>query len=133
MITNIDAINEIIGLLIASPLNSAKTGTIDIERPINSTKEDVAVGTLPITFQQLQSGVVNVNLHVPNIKITQNGIENKRYPNRPRFKTLAPMVLSALHNKTTTNLYLTVVNSQLFVEEESSYMNFRVEVKAKNL
>lgn len=133
MIFVVDAINEIIGLLSGSPLKSAISGTIDVQRPINSTKEDVAVGTLPITFDQLQSGIVNVNLHVPNIKVTQNGIQNVQYPNRPRFKVLCPLVYTALQDKKTENLYITLINSQLMYEEESSYMNFRVEVKAKNL
>lgn len=133
MIGIIDALDEMIALVYNSPVKSSISGSIDIVRPINSEREDISINGLPITFEQLQDGNVNVNLHVPNLKVTQNGIENTKQPNRPRLRTLQPIVYNAIHNKKTDRIYTTVVNSQLFIEDKSSYINFRVNIKAKNL
>lgn len=133
MIQSDDAINEIIALIFNSSARTSITGAIGTDRPENSDKEDITVNGLTLTFTQLQRVVMNVNLHISNLKTTEAGVTHYRFYNRPRFLALSPIVHAALHGKTTGKIYTEVLSSQLFKEEKSSYMNFRIEVKAKNL
>lgn len=133
MVNNIDVIDAIIGLLYNSKVKTSISGEIGTERPIDSEKEDITVNVLPLTFEQLQYCVANVNIHVKNLSVTQGGKVNTSYENRPRLKELANLVYEALHDKLSSGMYLSVLNSQLLKESKSSFMNIRVEIRAKNL
>src|SRR5690606_41710799 len=100
--------------LYKSKYRTTISGTIATQRQENSNKEDITVGPLPITFEQLQTGVVNVNIHVPNLIVTENGIENRRYENRPRLALLSSEVYNVLHNKLHDKFYTTIQYRQLF-------------------
>lgn len=133
MISIIDAIDEVIGILYDAPIANVITGEIGTDRPLNSTKEDVTVNALPLSGSQLQRAVINVNLHVPNLKRSLGSGVDSYIVNRPRFRELVTLVQEALNERVTGLIYTTIQNSQLIKEEHSSYINFRVEIKGKNL
>lgn len=111
MINTLEAFEEIITLLIQGGVKTAISGVVDVIRPINSEKEDVIVGTLPLTFDQLQDCTVNINIHVPNLKIKKNGIDTNDTPDRPRLKALLNIVYPSLNEKKTSKIYTTILNS----------------------
>lgn len=128
------AINEVIkALLNASTVKNAITGVIARRRPINSTKEDIIVNALPLNFDQLQEGIVNVNIHVPNIEVTQNGIVDKEYPNYPRIQVLIDLVLPVLKDYIGGGFYFTIQQENVIEERQSSYANIRLSIRSKNL
>ncbi|KAA2241671.1 hypothetical protein F0L74_17490 [Chitinophaga agrisoli] len=66
MITTLDAEDIVWNWLDNSPLKNAVTGGIyKNSRPLNSDKEDVVINSQPISAQQLQEGLVDVNIYVP--------------------------------------------------------------------
>lgn len=128
------AINEVIKVLLnASTVTSAITGVIARRRPINSTKEDIIVNALSLNFDQLQYGIVNVNIHVPNVEVTQNGVVDKNYPNYARIQALTELVLPVLKDYAGGGFYFTLQQESVIEEQYSSYANIRLEIRSKNL
>jgi hypothetical protein len=68
-----------------------------LERPKNSTEEDVVINSLPITADQFQNGVFNVNIHVPNLNPKINGKLDDTIPNVPRLKAITDIVVKLLN------------------------------------
>jgi hypothetical protein len=58
---------------------------------MNSDKEDVVINSLPINNSQMQSGVFNVNIHVPNLVLNINGNIDTTQPNHERIKQLTAL------------------------------------------
>lgn len=128
-----EVINEVISVIMNSPLRAAINGTVARRRPINSTKEDIIVTSLPLTFSQLQRCVVNVNIHVPNIEFTANGVVDTEYPNFPRLEELAALAIPIFKLHIGNGIYFTLQQSGTRWESKSSYTNFRLVVRAKNI
>lgn len=69
------------------------TGAIyEMNRPKDSLKEDIVVGTLAMNAEQVQEGVFNVNIHVPNIALQNDSTQ----PNTSRFRVILDKCLEAL-------------------------------------
>jgi hypothetical protein len=91
-----------------------------------SDKENIVVNSLPVTIGQLQNGTANVNIHVPNIHISDNGIEDS-VPNNTRLKELTDFVVNALLQKFGSG-YSYFIQQQNIIEDIGNYFsNIRVE------
>ena len=68
--TGSQVITDILKRVNSSPeLNGIKGDVYKAgQRPLNSLKEDIVINFLSGTVDQIQTGVVNVNVFVPNIK-----------------------------------------------------------------
>src|SRR5688572_11465347 len=79
-------------------LTAALTGSVykTDGRPINSDKEDIVIGSLPINNEQLQQAVMNINIHVPNLDLLLNGVQDKTKPNLKRLKELTALVIGII-------------------------------------
>ncbi|MDM1049377.1 hypothetical protein [Sphingobacterium hotanense] len=102
--TSLDAQADVKALLDATALPAMITGQIRHNmRMLNSTKEDITIGTLYWDGDQSQSGIINVNIHVPNLKgqYGEGGsTQDRTQPNIPRFLELAAIAVPVLdfHN-----------------------------------
>ena len=86
------------GILSASAeLKAALSGGIytQDERPVNSDKEDVVISDVKLSHEVPQTGTSNVNIHVPDKKITIDTTEQFK-PNRERIRELTAIVLSVI-------------------------------------
>ncbi|MBB2148808.1 hypothetical protein [Pedobacter gandavensis] len=73
------------------------TGAIyEISRPKDSLKEDIVVRTLDMNTEQVQEGVINVNIHLPNLSLTNDSTQ----PNLPRFREVLEKCMDALQDVT---------------------------------
>jgi hypothetical protein len=73
------------------------TGAIyELNRPKDSVKEDIVVGTLAMNAEQVQEGVFNVNIHVPNLNLTNDSTQ----PNTTRFRVITNKCMEVLQNVT---------------------------------
>lgn len=98
--TSLDAQADVKALLDATALPGVITGQIRHNmRMLNSTKEDITIGTLYWDGDQSQSGIINVNIHVPYLK-GQTGeggsTMDKTQPNIPRFLEIAAIAVPVL-------------------------------------
>lgn len=109
---------------------SAISGGVYIdERPDGSEAEDIVVNTIDLTQEYApQLGTSNVNIHVSDIDVQINGIQQKK-KNRERLKSLTTIVLDALKSAKIEGLALIVTNQTTIKEPtiNQHYVNIRVD------
>lgn len=118
-----------------TPLTGAVSGELcKGNRPLNSRKEDVVINSLPLTMDQLQKCIVNVNVFVPDITVS-TGEGETREPDFARLAQLEPIALQAVkeYQSLTHSFYVQQCHVIKDHESESHYLNIRVEFYAPNL
>ncbi|HRY32110.1 MAG TPA: hypothetical protein P5531_03990 [Bacteroidales bacterium] len=100
-------------------------------RPDNSVLEDIVIGCLPVTGDTIQYCTGNVNIYVPDIKVTLAG-KSQMQPNHKRLKVLCARALSALEYVTASTYEITVQNQSLFDEEKQHFINIRLNIRVFN-
>jgi len=129
MKTTLDIVDTINTRLQAVSSLSTLTGEIyKYQRPVDSDLEDIVINSLPITNEQLQQAVANVNVYVPDVVVTVSGKEN-RVPNLTRLKALAVIVLAELMDRISGNFTWDVQQQLLIQDSESNshYVNIRLQ------
>lgn len=97
---SIEAQEDVREILVKSGIAEHISGSIRLNlRKLDSSKEDIVINTLYWDGSQVQSGILNVNIHVPNL-VGQTG-ENptavdSTQPNIERFRDIADLVIQAL-------------------------------------
>ena len=130
MITTLDIIDIVWNKINSSALKNAVSGGIyKIQRPAGSKVEDVVVNSLPINNLDMQSAIINVNIHVPNIKIAVNGVNDTFQPDFVRIKTLASVAVPVLTNMWAGDYNFNIQQQQVFSDETAMehYINFRID------
>lgn len=136
MKTTLEVIDIIWQLLNGSPLADAITGGVYKNlRPLNTAKEDVVINCLPVNNAQLQQGVANVNIHVPNLILNVNGVQDKTQPNHARLQLLTGLAIQELLNVWEGDYNLDIEQQTIFADEEanSHYSNIRIQFNNINL
>jgi len=98
----IDMQQDVFSILALSDLPARINGGIYLSsRPLNSTKEDIVIGVLTANARQFQTGYLNVNVHVPNLKGERaeegRAVDNLQ-PDRERLDEIGSMVANLLDN-----------------------------------
>lgn len=98
--TDLDAMNDIRSLLVKAGIPDLITGEIRIiQRRLGSSKEDCVIGCRIWDADQFQTGLFNVNFHVPNLtgQVGENPTAvDKTQPNIDRMVELGKIALSVL-------------------------------------
>lgn len=132
MKTQSDQIKALFELVSASPeLAAALTGGIfELTRPENSLREDVVVNSLPVLPGSIQYGTANVNLYVPDIKVSQTSKYSAYYAaDSTRLEELKDLVLPLIENgiyADKAKYYVALSSLIREPETRSHYYNFRV-------
>lgn len=97
MLSSYDQETAVYNLLKSSPIKAAITGGIYKGiRPTGSTKEDIVINTINVPMDvSWQVGKGNVNIHVPAITATINGVSQLQ-PNNERMRVLTGMAIEVL-------------------------------------
>lgn len=97
------------------------------ERPDGSALEDVVVNNLFTDEDFPQSGMSNVNIHVPDIIVNIGGVEQYKC-NREKIRELLTKVLVILRNANEEGISIAVDNETILQEEDihQHYANIRV-------
>jgi hypothetical protein len=134
MKTTLDTNNVLFEALKNSSLKSAITGKVyKGKRPINSNTEDVVINSLPITNEQLQRSVSNVNIFVPDINVSGSAID--KVPNYVRLKQLMVFAESDL-SAGISGEFLWSIQQQTVIEDnesDSHYVNIRIDFFVSNI
>jgi hypothetical protein len=109
---------------------SAISGKVYIdERPDSSESEDIVVNTIALTLDNPpQLGSSNVNIHVSDMDVQINGVQQKK-KDRERLKLLTAIVVDVLKSAKIEGLAL-IVSTQTTIKEPSisqHYVNIRVD------
>jgi hypothetical protein len=135
MKTTIDTDDVLYDLLKNSSLKSAITGKVyKRQRPVNSNLEDVVINSLPITNEQLQQCVSNVNVFVPNEKITV-GETVDSVANEARLKQLVALAVTVLTDGINGQFTWDIQQQTLIKDDESEshYINIRIQFFVSNI
>ena len=105
------------------------------QRPTNSDKQDIAIGSLPINAEQIQRTVVNVNIHVPNLRIKINGVQDNSQPDLVKLNEVTTLVIGALKDKVFNDYWFDVQQQNLFASETTGehYSNIRIDFYSENI
>lgn len=138
MITTLDITDILYAKLAASDLvgtTSSITGSIyKLTRPMDSVKEDVVINCLPVTgTNPLQLATANVNIYVPDLHATVNGIR-QYLPDFARMDTLAAKAIAAVDNTNAAGYFYWVASQSIFDEDTTHqhFINLRIDFKNIN-
>ncbi len=86
------------------------------ERAFNSKEEDAVISIIASTAEQIQSGMLNINIYVPDI----DNIDYKKVKNKTRCDELELFMLELIESLSTKNEYKFKLknNVQTFKEAE---------------
>lgn len=97
MMTSFDAIDAVYQQLANAAVMNYITGNIyKVSRPINASddaKEDIVINSLGMPNADVQQGVVNVNIYVPNPSLEINGRQDNTQPAFVRLQQLTALVI----------------------------------------
>lgn len=98
------------------------------ERADDSQEEDIVINNLHLNHEVPQSGISNVNIHVPDKKAKIRGKEQRK-AGRERLRKLTALVLQALKTANIEGLTVRVTNEAIIKEPTvyQHYNNIRVE------
>lgn len=136
MKTTCDTDDVLFEILKAGSLIQEITGEVypDGERALNSEKEDVTINSLPITNEQLQRSISNVNIFVPDIEVkTSKGV--KWVKNRARIAQLSVLAKEDLKDGVSGDFTWDIEQQQVLKDEDSNshFINFRIEFFVSNI
>lgn len=127
MRTTFDAIDIIYSVINNSSLKTAVNGTINkLKRQTGSTKEDIVINSIALNDTNLQEGVFNVNIYVPNITINGSSL-----PNTVRLKALSEEA-KELFQEINGSYYNIWLSEQFIFEDVSTsfhYINLRLRLR----
>lgn len=130
MKAGLNMIKEAYPLLNVDAVMSVITGSIYLmERPKNSQKSDVVLNALPITNEQLQRGVFNVNIHAPNLKnIIIDGLPDETQPDIETLYAASNVVTPLLDNVFIGDHKMWIANPPFPIKDTDGtwYLNIRV-------
>jgi len=99
-------------------------GIFKNRRPKDSQKDDIVVRALTMNAEQVQEGVINVNIHVPNLKLSTDSTQ----PDETRFKAVTDIVLAALNDYRGFDYWFTIkVPGLLYQDGDNWFSNIQVE------
>lgn len=136
MKSNLEAVDIVFSHLKGSVLDTSITGQVMKHRRVaNSTKEDVVINSLALNNTQLQKGILNVNIHVPNLSIPTGttGVRDNGYPNSVRLNQLTDLAIPLLKDTWGTDYDFDIEQINLITEETSSFNNIRITFQALNV
>lgn len=101
------------------------TGAIyELSRPKDSAKEDIVVGTLAMNADQVQEGVFSVNIHVPNLNLTNDSTQ----PNTARFRVILDKCMEVLKDVRGYDYLFDVTTPGIAYRDGTNwFVNIRVE------
>lgn len=129
MMTTLDIIDVLYQRLNITAIRTQITGGVFKQsRPLNSGNSDIVISCLPVTGDQMQSAVANVNIHVPNPTININGKQDDTQPDFGMLRFLTQLVIGYLKDDSTEDYYFDVQQQNIFSEDsiKEHYSNIRV-------
>lgn len=116
-----------------SSLHTAITGKLaKNSRPTGSELEDVVINSLTANNTQLQKGVLNVNIHVPNVEVNAGLGIDRTIPDHIRINALTTLAVGLLKDVWGPDWDFDIEQINLLKEEISSYNNIRVVFQSLN-
>lgn len=136
MKTGIDLVDDIYQLLNIPAIVNQISGKIYKHRiPAGMlTKVNVRIGSLTVTGEQFQDGIININIQAPDLFDNTGNSNNIGTPNAKEINRVTKIILPYLNNASANGSGLDVLDIDLIedFESESHYNNIRVRMRTPN-
>ncbi len=110
---------------IMNDIQKPSGGVYKHQRPLNSEREDIVVNSLAMGREKgIQQGVLNVNVHIPNLLFSNNG--DNTQPNHARILYLTKAIETLIEEVYGDDYNFHIDQDNIFQEDKSSYNNIRV-------
>lgn len=139
--TSIDAVNVLFQTIknsvLFSDINKPNGKLCKLERPLDSELEDVVINIITLGRDDVQEGVLNVNVFVPNLKFDDRK-KDKAQPDTARLNYLLKLAITALGEgdeiwEPTGQYCFKLQQETVFPDENNQhYINIRVEFYSIN-
>lgn len=138
MITSIEVVDLQYIFVSNSEIKNLITGDIyKLQRPDDSDKEDIVIGSIAVSSGSIQPATININVHVPCITVKING-KTQKQPNLKRMRELSKKLIEIFRGN--KGVYLDDVcscwiSNQTDIKEpniDQWYTNNRVEIRYHN-
>ncbi|OLY92507.1 hypothetical protein SAMN05444008_102373 [Cnuella takakiae] len=119
----------------ASQLAQVVSGSVfKYQKPKGWAGEAVVINSLPVSAEQVQTGLININVFVPDLKLTIGAQGPELQPNTARLSELADMAVETLKSWYQDGTDYSIEAQSLIKDDEGDnhYINFRVRVYALN-
>ena len=130
MKTGNQSVDDVFSLLDVPLLKGLIDGDIyKYHKPLNSKRTNVIVNSLTLNTQPLQEGIVNVNIHAPNLKpVTTDGVPDSGFPDSVKLGSLALVATSLLDTQFKDNFHTDIDTAPSMLQDSdgSWYINIRV-------
>jgi len=129
---SIEAIEIVYKLLVTGGL------TLDIfkgQKPTSYSNECIVINALPISSDQLQFCLINVNAHVPNRDLNIDQLQDRSQANYPRLKELGLQITNILNEVDQDDWSLNIEQEYIFKNEgfNEHINNFRISFRNENI
>ena len=103
-------------------------------RPVDSKAEDIVVNSLGLPNKDVQQGVVNVNIHAPNLNLQISGKQDTTQPDTVRLQALTSLVTGQIKEFYSSDYWFLLQQvSGLLEDEQGYYINIRIDFFSVNL
>ena len=130
MKTGLEMVDDVYSLINKPEVKALIDGVvIKHRRPKGSKKKDIVVGSLALSAFQLQQGVTNVNIHIPNLTNVKFGdVVDDQQPDSVTFKAIVRVVRPLLDTQYRETFYTAVMDAPNLGQDSDGtwYMNIRV-------
>jgi|1185.fasta_scaffold00001_62 hypothetical protein len=119
-----------------SSLATEVTGDIyKLNRPFDSKTEDIIINTLTVGNQAVQTGIVNVNIHVKNVLLGNGSNQDNTHADFPRMDQLTELFRPVLNGVYIDQVWFEIQNINIIPEENipEHFINFRIVFFTKNV
>lgn len=125
MKTTSDVIDLAYSIVYESSLRTEITGVIyKRKRRLNSELEDIVINSLPLGNLDVQQGVINVNIHVPDLKLPTNPVDFQ--PDTARLKELGSIGANLFKKLYKDDYLFEVENENVIQDDHDHFVNLRV-------
>ncbi len=117
-------------------LKTSITGSIyKHKRPDGSQKEDIVINGLPVNNDQLQTGVINVNFHCPNLVASINAQPVVHVPDNVKLNEVSKKIIALLKDYWHQEFHCDIQSQTVMEEPElrECFSNIRVTVFSINI
>ena len=124
----VQVIDDVYSVLKTSQLKTAVSGSLyKMQRPDDSTKEDIVINSLPVVSGDVDECVVNVNVYVPDLQISIAG-KPQTQPDFARMKQLTDIGKLALEEYSSQSFRFFLDNVGVIREQSINqhFINFRL-------
>jgi hypothetical protein len=136
MKTTIDLVDAVFLLVNTDAVKAAINGGVyKHKRPLGSNLQDIVINSLPVSGDQLQEVIVNLNIHLPNMAISINSQEDLTQPDLVNFRILQDLVIPLVDGAYTDDLDVVIQQQSLLEEEElkEHFLNIRLSINSPNI